>query len=179
MVNPSIGKADGSKVVSQESEMWNIADGFTKIKILRLLIELDIHETIALFGRKDMEEFVPEESIPHKRVEAIHRMMFCLRQLIGNCKFSIDKKDKYAINNLIGRIDNVESVINGISYEITNDVTKEKLLRINESHFRKCFDILKDVKDELNIPINRAGLIFRMSEGVDLDAIMNSIIEGG
>ena len=91
MINPSIGKADGSKVVSQESEMWNIADGYTKIKILRLLIELDIHETIALFGRKDMEEFVPEESIPHKRVEAIHRMMFCLRQLIGNCKFSIDK----------------------------------------------------------------------------------------
>ena len=172
-------KDSGEGVVSLGTQAWNIADGYTKIKILRILIELDIHETIAMFGRRDMEEIVPEDFIPHKRVEALHRMVFCLKQLIGNCKFSIDKEDKFAINNLLERIGNVEEVIQAISYEIGNDVTKERILRINEDHFKKCFNVLKDVKDELNIPINRAGLIFRRTDDVDLDAIMNSIIEGG
>ena len=60
-----------------------------------------------------------------------------------------------------------------------NDVTKEDQLRVNEPHFKKCFDILQHIKDELNFPVNRAGLIFRQGEELDLDAIMRTIEEGG
>ena len=61
---------------------------------------------------------------------------------------------------------------------MTNDVTKETELRINEDHFIKCFDILRAIKDELNFPINRAGLIFKASDTMDIDEIMKSIEEG-
>lgn len=177
----SIGKASGEGVISLGQQAWNIADGFTKIKILRILIELDLYETIAMFGTKDIDEpNISYEYIPYKRVEGLHRMLFSLRQLIGNCKFSIDdKKDRELINSMGARIDNVEEVIDGISNESINEVTKEKDLAINEEHFRKCFDILRNIKDELNFPINRAGLIFRQSDEMDLDRIMKDIVEGG
>ena len=179
--NVSVGKADGENVVSLGTDAWNVADGFTKIKILRLLIELDLWETIAQFGRKDMEEEVALEDMSKRREEALHRMVFTLRQLIGNCKFTLERKDKdkEAIDILMRRLRNVEKVLDGVSYEVVDDVQKTKVLFINEKHFNVCFDILREIKDEVNIPINRAGLIFRQSEEIDLDKIMKDIVEGG
>lgn len=180
MSQTSIGNASGEGVISLGTQAWNIADGFTKIKILRLLIELDLHETIAMFGKKDMEEQIPDEHLPYRRVEAFERMIFSLKQLIGNCKFSIEKgNDEKAISGMMERIEQVEEVADGIASKFINDVTKDEELRINETHFKICFDILRSVKDELNFPINRAGLIFRQSDEMDLDKIMNDIVEGG
>jgi len=179
MTNTSIGNASGEGVFSPNSQAWNISDLYTKLKIGRILVELDIHETIAMFGRKDMEEIIPNEMIIERRVEALHRMLFCLKQLIGNCKFSIDKKDKFSINNLDERIKNVEDVMDGIAFENINDVTHEVSLRINETHFKVCFNILRGVKDDLNLSLDKANLIFRHSDSVDLDKIMSDIIENG
>lgn len=180
MTNTSIGNATGEGVISLGTQVWNIADGFTKIKILRLLIEMDLHETIAMFGKKDMEDQIPDEEIPYRRVEAFERMIFTLNQLIGNCRFSIERgADEKTISGMFERIDQVERVADGIASHCINDVTKEDNLKINDKHFRICFDILRSIKDELNFPINRAGLIFRQSDEMDLDKIMNDIVEGG
>lgn len=176
----SIGNASGESVISLGTQAWNIADGFTKIKILRLLIELDLHETIAKFGKKDMEEQIMNDQIPYKRVEAFERMIFTLRQLIGNCSFSIEKgADEKTIAGMIQRIEQVDEVADGIASQYIDDVRKTEDLRINEEHFKNCFNILRSIKDELNFPINRAGLIFRQSDEMDLDKIMNDIVEGG
>ena len=97
-----------------------------------------------------------------------------------NCRFSIEKgADEKTIAGMIERIDQVETVADGIASKFINDITKEDELKINENHFRICFDILRAIKDELNFPINRAGLIFRQSDEMDLDKMMNDIIEGG
>ena len=161
------------------TQAWNIADGFTKIKILRLIIQLDLDEELAMFGRKDDQDQTPYDEIPYKRVEAFEKFIFHLRQLIGNCKFAIEKGlDERIIVQFEGRIDQVDAVGDGIASQFFNDVTKENSLTINEDHFKKCFKILQNVKDELNFPVNRAGLIFRQSEELDLDAIMRSIEDG-
>jgi hypothetical protein len=175
----SIGKSSGEDVVSVGTQAWNIADGFTKIKILRLIIQLDIDEEIALFGKKDEQE-VEYEQISYKRVEGFEKFIFHLKQLIGNCKFSIEKGvDEKIIDDFLHRIENVEKVADGIADHFTNNVTKETELKINEEHFRRCFYILQTIKDQLNFPINRAGLIFRQGEELDLDAVMRTIEEGG
>jgi len=176
----SIGKSSGEDVVSVGTQAWNIADGFTKIKILRLIIQLDIDEEIAMFGRKDDQDQTPYEEIPYKRVESFEKFIFHLKQLIGNCKFAIEKGlDEKIIFQFLGRIDNVEKVADGIADNLINDVTKESQLRINEEHFRRCFAILQSIKNELNFPINRAGLIFRQGEEMDLDEIMRTVEQGG
>ena len=44
---------------------------------------------------------------------------------------------------------------------------------------KNCLKVLKSVKDELNKPMNRAGLIFRETDEIDINKIMADIEEGG
>lgn len=172
----------GDGVLTLGQEAWNIADGFTKVKILRILIELDLYENLALFGYQTVEdmETTPTELIPRKRVEALNRMAFDLRQLIGNCRFSIDKQqDRMIVAHLFARLDTVEKFLDGSYTSTRNYVTHEDSLMINEEHFKKCFDIMRNIKDELNFPINRAGLIFKQTDTTDLDQLTKDLIEGG
>jgi hypothetical protein len=169
----------GEDAVSIGTQAWNSADGFSKIKILRLIIQLDIDEEIAMFGIKDDLEKTPNEEIPYKRVESFEKFIFHLKQLIGNCKFAIEKGiDEKIIDQFLERIDNVEKVADGIADNIINDVTKEAQLKINEDHFKICFNVLQQIKNDLNFPLNRASLIFQQGSSLDLDQIMRGIEQG-
>lgn len=173
-------KGNEESTIGLGSQAWNIADGFTKIKILRILIQLDLDEEIAIFGRKDDSESINESDIPYRRVESFNKFIFHLKQLIGNCKFSIEKGfDEMIISQLLTRIDNVEKVSDGVASYFINDITKESELRINEKHFMICFNVLQKIKDELNFPVNRAGLIFRQGEEMDIEAVMKQVEDGG
>jgi len=168
------------EIGSLGSQAWNSADIYSKVKISRLLIQLDLDEEIAIFGRKDEQDEVPNEHIPYRRIEYFHKFIFHLKQLIGNCKFAIGRGyDEKVINSFGERIEQIEEVIDGISSTFVNEVTKEEQLKINEKHFKTCFKILQEIKDDLNFPLNRASLIFRASEELDLDAIMRNIEDGG
>jgi hypothetical protein len=176
----SISRAGGENNMGLESQTWNIADGFTKIKILRLLIQLDIDEEIAKFGRKEEMDEIPNEQIPYKRLEGFEKLIFHLRQLIGNSRFSIKQlSDIIELDRLIERIEGVEEHFDGTANNVVNQVTKENELVINESHFNLSLKILHNIKDELNYILNRAGLIFRQGEELDLDDFMRTIEEGG
>jgi len=171
-------KASGEGVVASETTSWNIADGFTKINVLKILIEINLYEVMAKFGKQNLEDDVVPSEIPYRRVDGFDRMIFALRQIITNCMFAIEKEDKEKVNKIVERIDNVEKYSDGICTITTNDVTKEVALRINEEHFGKCLDILSNVKEELHFILNRAGLIFRKGEETDLDEFMKSVYEG-
>jgi hypothetical protein len=176
----SFGHASGDTVISSGSDVWAVADGFVKIKILRLLIELDLYETIAKFGYKDNDDmYYNRMEIPERRIEAVNRVIFYLRQLIGNCEFVVKKGQKQMLSSMVDRIEQVEKVVKGIYHIYYNDITKEDKLEINEEHFKVCFDILKNIKDDLNQPLNEAGLIFRKTDEIDVDKIMKEIIGGG
>lgn len=171
-------KASGEGVIGGETSSWNVADGFTKINVLKILIEINLFEVMAKFGKQHMEEEVNFSEIPYRRVDGFDRMIFSLRQIISNCMFQIEKEDKEKVNELIERIDLIESLSDGISTTMRNDVTKETELRINEEHFRKCLDALSDIKEKLNFYLNKAGLIFRKGEETNLDEFAKSIYEG-
>lgn len=168
------------QTLSLGSQAWNVADGYTKIKILRHLVQLDRYENIALYGADDMDELLLEESsLSKRREEALKRVISTLRQLLGNVQFALKKEDKEKIEEYGKDINFVESIVDGVSVTEENMVTHETVFRINEEHFKNCIKILQRVKDEINFPINNAGLIFRGSDEVDLDKITNEIIHGG
>lgn len=171
-------KASGEGVFQGETTTWNIADGFTKINVLKILIEINLYEVMAKFGKQHLEEEINNSEIATRRVEGFDRMIFALRQIISNCMFQIDKDDKTKVEELIERVDFVESKAENIATEFTNEVTKETELRINEEHFRNCLDTLSDIKKQLHFYLNRAGLIFRKGEETDLDEFMASVYNG-
>lgn len=166
------------------SEAWNVADGYTKIKILRLLIKLDMFENIALYGTEDLDDNILAQlslnDIAKRRQEGIHRIVTTLRQLLGNVKFAITGKfEQEKIERYLERIEAVEDVLDGIMSVEENYITHEMNLVINELHFRKCMKVLSKIKDEINFPINKAGLIFRKDSDIDLDKLMSDIVQGG
>ena len=178
MTNTSIG-ADERVFKEKEQDAWNIADGYTKIKILRPLINLDRYENLAMFGKQEMEDMVDRTDIPYKRVEGMERLIFELKQVIGNCKFSIEKMDIATLDKLIERLENVERVLDGIATLKRDFVRNEDTLEINEEHFKTCFKIIRSVKDELNSLLNRAGLIFKLNDSVSIDDVLDQIAVGG
>lgn len=167
--------------VEYSSDAWNVADSFMKLKVLRLLILLDKYETISQYGVEEMEEkmMFSDNDIALKRKDGLNRFASTLRQLIGNVKFSIRKEDRPRIIDMEARIMTVENFLEDILNSKQNMITHENEMRINESHFQTCFRILRDIKVDINVPLNKAGLIFKQSEEVDLDAMMNQIISGG
>lgn len=173
------GESGGA--MSLGSDAWNVADGYTKLKILKQLIYLDRYENIALYGNDDIdEEGSFDESTNNKRREtALLRYISTLRQLLGNVKFAIRQDDHPKIKRFLYELSEVSELVSGISFQQTNEISHETTFLINETHMRNCIAVLQTIKDEINVPINKAGLIFKGSDEVDLDKIMAEIEAGG
>ena len=172
----------GSKSdISVGTEAWNVADGFTKLKILKNLVFMDRYELVALYGSEEMDyEPISSNELNKRRVNGIQRMASCLRLVLGNVKFAITKKEyKDELNIYFKRWKQVDEVLSETYYVSNNFVNNTSEIKINEDLFKGCLDILREVKDDLNIPLNYSGLIFRENEEVDLDKIENDIVYGG
>ena len=167
--------------VNLGTDAWNVADGYTKLKILRQLIMLDRWDTLAQFGTEEIDEdnILEDNQIKKRRVEALQRFHSTIKQLLGNVMFAIKKEDKAKVSSMVERVETAEGFI-GKAFDQKEDcVTHEINFEIDEKVFKNILDILQDVKDGLNTPLNSAHLIFRPSEEMDLDKIMNEIVDGG
>lgn len=163
------------------TDAWNVADGYTKLKILRQLIQLDRWEIIAQFGTEDVDEDIVynDARIKKRRVEALERYISTLRQLIGNTIFAIKKEDVKKMQDYLNRLKTLTEFIPKVYDSSPADRINDEMFDINEDLFNKMFEILQEIKDDLNTPLNKAGLIFRPTEEIDLDKIMQDIIHGG
>lgn len=172
---------DFSGDITLGSDTWNVADGFTKLKILRQLVMLDQWETIAQFGGEEFDGDLNmnDNQIKKRRVEGLQRFHATLRQLIGNVMFALKSEDKKKIKMMGERIDNVKEFLGEVYEMREDDITHEEVFDVDEKKFGLILGIFQDVKDNLNILLNNANLIFRQSEDIDLDQIMGDIIKGG
>ena len=167
--------------INMGTDAWNVADGYTKLKILRQLILFDRWDTIAQFGTEELDEDnnYNLNQINKRRIEGLQRLQSTIKQLLGNVAFALKSTDTETVKVLIGRVKTTEEYIDKC-YSVKNDmVSQEENFVINEKLFKMVLEILQDVKDKLNVPLNNAGLIFRQSEEVDLDQIMQSIVDSG
>ena len=167
--------------VNLGTDAWNVADGYTKLKILRQLIMFDRWDTIAQFGTEEIDEDqgYNTNQLSKRRVEGLQRLHSTIRQLLGNVAFAMKKADKPLVATMLDRVETCSGFIPK-AFDIKNDqISHEDIFEINEEMFKKILDVLQDVKDGLNTPLNNAGLIFRTSEEVDLDKIMQGIVDAG
>lgn len=163
------------------SDAWNVADGYTKLKILRQLIMLDRWDTISQFGTEEIDEDqgIDNNQIKKRRVEALQRFHSTIKQLLGNVIFALRKEDQEPVKALVQRVETAGEFVPKCFSTKEDMINHEDLFEIEEPLFKQILDILQEVKDKLNTPLNNAGLIFRPTEEVDLDKIMAEIVEGG
>lgn len=176
-----MAKGGSRNEISVGTEAWNVADGFTKLKILKNLVFVDRYELVALYGSEEMEyEAISQSELSKRRINGIRRMASCIRMVLGNVKFAITKKElKEELTTYFKRWEQVDKVLDQTYYNTHNFVNNTTTLEINEELFNACLDILRNLKDDLNFPLNYSGLIFRENEEIDLDKIENDIVYGG
>lgn len=162
-------------------DVWNVADGYTKFKILKWMIMMDKFEMIAIYGSEDIEEEteLPPELIPSRRISGLKRLKDTLKLLFENVSFVIKKDSKKKFDELREKLEDVESVLGSVSTSIRNDSTKEERIEINESWFNACLTVLQSIKEEMNVPINDANLIFRKGSEINMDDVEREILFGG
>jgi len=131
------------------TDTWNVADGYTKLKILRQLIMLDRWETTAQFGTEEIDEdnIYNNNQIKKRRVEGLERLHSTIKQLLSNVLFSMKKDDVTKIKDLIGRVDSAGEFIPKMFDEKEDVINHEITFEINEELFKKILEILSDVKE--------------------------------
>jgi replicative DNA helicase len=169
--------------IESKSDSWNVADGFTKLKILKPLVEMDKLVKIAIYGSETIEEAMEVAQFPDiktmLRIEAIYRLIDTLRETIENSRFACKKEDKAVLDRLEQQVFDVKNVLSVIASEKVDMRTDRKQVVIDEEHFSVCIEELRKIKKELPEPLNKSSLIFPSSEEINLDDIKNQIIEGG
>ena len=163
------------------TDNWNVAKGYTHLKILQPLYALDRFDTIAQFGTEDLDldQQLSDNDLNRRRVEGLQRFHSTLKQLLGNVAFALSTKDKALMDALKTRLKNVDEFMPKV-FEIKPDnVSHQDTFAIDDKLFAKVLEILQEIKEELNTPLNNANLIFRASEEIDLDKIMDGIVDGG
>ena len=170
-----------SEFADSGSEPWNIARGYTTLKVLLPLEELDRLIKVALYGYDKIEDsfsLSPEQKVVN-RVEALDRIINVLRMLIENAEFTIKKTDKDKFKSYEEDLNLVESVSGAILNKYYDARNRKEETKINEEHFKNCLTMLREIKKNINYQLDNANLIFPKGEEVDLEKIKDKITYGG
>jgi hypothetical protein len=167
--------------IEKGNSEWNIAEGYTQLKILKPSVELDNLVMRAKYGTEEqLEQPLPYDIKTQRRIEALNRLIDTFRTLFENSHFAMRKKlTQEKLEGLQKRVTEVENVIDAITYQTSDERTGQIQGHINESHFNLCLNKLRQVKLEINKPLNDNNLIFHSSDEIDLDKIKQKLIEDG
>lgn len=168
--------------IEKGSDAWNVAQGYTHLKILKPLVEMDKLVKISIYGTENIEESMqfPEDMKTQIRIEAMNRLLDTLREIIENSDFAMNQAGtKDDLLKLSLRIENVEKVISGISRQVKDHRNNDTRTILNEDHFWLCLEELRKIKREIPNPLNKNSLIFPTSDEIDLDKLKDQFIHGG
>ncbi len=177
-----VKKGDSSgENFSSGTETWNVAQGYVNLKIMAPIWELDGLERISEYGTKNMEENIlyTGEQIIQRRIEALSRFASTLLQVMGNVKFAIKSAKRKELTYCEEKTLRAKKYIKNVSIISSNSITHEEEINIDPVLFEMIFEMLREVKNQLNFPINESGLIFKESGEIDLDRMKQKLIEGG
>lgn len=168
-----------------ESDVWNVADGFVKFKILLHLIRVDDFITIAIHGSPSIDDMTDEEKyfknpvIVFRRINALRRLKDELKALIRNTAFKIKDKDKETYKKFTETIIKIEKNFKNIKGSRFSQVKNTRSHQINEIVFDDFLSKLEAISGEIHEPLDRAGLIFRNVEELDFKKIEEMLLHGG
>lgn len=172
-----------TREIESKSDSWNVADGFTKLKILKPLVEMDKLVKIAIYGAENIEDTFSLLQYPEMRtmirIEALNRFIDILRETIENSRFACKKVEQGIIDELEARVFYVRDVLPAISTQQTDMRTNSTITIINEEHFSICLEELRNIKKTIPEPLNKSALIFPSSDEIDLSKIKEQIELGG
>lgn len=163
------------------TEAWNIAQYYTGYAIAFPLKELNELEDIARFGsvRIDEDLLLGDDQLDKRRADAVKRYWGKLKQIVADTLFKVKHKDKEEAQNIHAYLMGLPKFFDGLLSIKTNSLDHEDQIEVNEEFLIKMIDKLVEKKQEYLYILDRAGLIFREVDEVNLDSLINEFVHGG
>ena len=141
------------------SDNWNVADSYSKIKIMKLLMEIDEYIKIAKTGVSELDqEFILSPQIKtNARIMALNRLHMTLEMLINNSNFGVKKEDRKLLKDWLKALKKIRL---DKTYSIVKDKDRRVSQVIKEPEFDVVLNILIEVHSKILIPLNDAGMIY-------------------
>jgi hypothetical protein len=178
--NNTMPKRDEEDSVVSETGNWNVADDYSKKKIMYPLYLCDIYEDIATFGYESIiDELINFEAPPNDiiRIKGLQRLIHGLIRIIDNSKFALKKPGtrdeilKYRkilsqINHIIPLL--IKKNYNQLENTQTLNIWNPKLLDL-------ILEKVSKIKSKINEPLNKNHLIFTDKEEFDPKAFKDRL----
>ena len=161
----------------KESSVWNDARNYVGGKIHVWLMKIDNYEELATFGFKEIDQdILINNSILQStaRLKAMKRLIHAIQTLIRNTKFAVDTIGRELFDTHRERLKKIEKSLFKLKIEKKRG-NKIIELSIEEVLFEKMMDELNSIIDDINIKLNKAGLIFSQFEELDLDKLKENL----
>lgn len=163
-----------------DTENWNVAKSYALTKVMRWLALLDEYETVARFGTIELaQEFEISEDIRTRaRLKALSRLAHGIERLIRNTIFAMkDPKDLELLTSYKDIVIQINSALPMAQSRAVDQRNNMNSITINEDMFNKLLSALVHISEQINRPLNRAGLIFRVFEDFDPDKMKEELME--
>ena len=160
-----------------ESSVWNDAKNYVSGKIHKWLILIDTYETLATFGYSNIESdvFIKDENLKNtSRLHALKRLIHAIKSLLRNTKFCVKGDDKDKFTDHTKRLDKIEKNTTKLRLEKKRGQRIVEL-NINEELFDKMMGEIHNMVDDINLKLNKAGLIFSQFEELDLKKLKENL----
>ena len=163
------------------TEAWNIAQYFTGYSIALPLKDLNDLEDIARFGsvRLDDDLMMGDDQLDKRRADAVKRYWQKLRQIVADSLFKVKVADREKAQEIHEWLKDIPQYFEGLLSINTDGITHEDKIKVNEEFLKLLIDQLVEKKQEYLYILDRAGLIFREVDDVDLDKLTSEFVHGG
>lgn len=175
----------GKKFVSEddytisETGNWNVADSFSRVKIMGPMIKSEIYEDVATYGFDSFFEELANHGVSNDelKVRGLYRLINELIRLTKNTMFAMKKeKTREELTKIQKKLFKIKSDIFRHTYrKIINEGTRNKDIKLNEPLFSRTLEVVSKLKSDLNFPLNKNHLIFVDKQEFDPAAFKNKI----
>jgi hypothetical protein len=173
-----IRKSDGDYTIS-ETGNWNVADSFSKVKVMRPLENCELYEDIATYGHDSFFGELIRFDMPtdELKIMGLKRLTNELIRLCKNARFAMKKPGtKEQLKKYEEKLRKIKNEILEFTYAKTiNQVQGTSNLKIRKENFEKVLELLTEIKADINDPLNKNHLIFTDKEEFDPRAFKERI----
>lgn len=163
------------------TEAWNIAQYFTGYSIALPLKDLNDLEDVARFGSVKIDEdlLMSDDQFDKRRADAVKRYWQKLKQIVSDTLFKVKKSDREEANQIHEYLKSIPKYFDALLILKSDSINNDDQIDVNEEFLVKIIDKLVEKKQQYLYILDRAGLIFKTSDEVDLDKLTNEFVFGG
>ena len=151
---------------------WNVADNYTKVKIMKPLALIDYYEDIARYGSESLVEDLIDYQLPPNdliRIKGLKRLVREIIRLNKNAKFACKKKGtKEKVLEYQKIVKKLETVLPTLIQVDSDNIKGTRSISIKDNNlFEDFIEKISDIASRLNEPLNQNHLIFTDKEEFD------------